>query len=172
MKKLVLALVVLMSAASLSAQTKIGHVNSQKLLDTLPSRKAALKDLQTISEAGEKELVEMETEFYKQVEKYNADKINMSPIMQKFEEEKLQKKQQAIQMREQEIQQQLQIMSNELNSPILRRLQNAVNIVAERKKLNYVIDESTTLYFKGGVDLTAEVLVELLRLDAEETIKK
>jgi outer membrane protein len=172
MKKLVLALVVMMSAATLTAQTKIGHVNSQKLLDTLPSRKAALKDLQTISEAGEKELVEMETEFYKQVEKYNADKINMSPIMQKFEEEKLQKKQQAIQMREQEIQQQLQIMSNELNSPILRRLQKAVDIVAERKKLNYVIDESTTLYFKGGVDLTAEVLVELLKLDAEETIKK
>ncbi len=172
MKKLVLALVVLMSAATLTAQTKIGHVNSQKLLDTLPSRKAALKDLQTISEAGEKELVEMETELNKMAQKLETERATLSPIMIKFEEEKLQKKYQAIQMREQEIQQQLQIMSNDLNGPILRRLQKAVDIVAERKKLNYVIDESTTLYFKGGVDLTNEVLVELLRLDAEETIKK
>ena len=89
MKKLVLALVVLMSAATLTAQTKIGHVNSQKLLDTLPSRKAALKDLQTISEAGEKELVEMETELNKMAQKLETERATLSPIMIKFEEEKL-----------------------------------------------------------------------------------
>jgi outer membrane protein len=172
MRKLVVALLAIMTIGAFSAQTKIAHVNSQQLLDSLPSRKAALKELQTISEAGEKELVEMETEFYKAYEKFETEKINMSPIMIKFEQEKLQKKQQAIQQREQEIQQQLQIMSNELNGPILRRLQKAVDIVADRKKINYVIDESSTLYFKGGTDITQEVKVELLRLDKEETIKK
>ena len=39
--------------------------------------------------------------------------------------------------------------------------------VSDRKKLNYVIDESVTLYFKGGMDVTAEVIVEVLKLDAE-----
>jgi hypothetical protein len=33
------------------------------------------------------------------------------------------------------------------------------------------MDESVTLYFKGGIDCTAEVMVEMLRLDAE-AIKK
>ena len=51
-------------------------------------------------------------------------------------------------------------------------MQKAVDIVAERKKLNYIIDESQAIYFKGGMDLTSEVLVELLRLDAEETKTK
>jgi Skp family chaperone for outer membrane proteins len=37
--------------------------------------------------------------------------------------------------------------------------------------LNYVIDESVTLYFKGGTDITPEVVVELLRLDAEASKK-
>ena len=43
----------------------------------------------------------------------------------------------------------------------------AVIIVAERKKLNYIFDETVSLYFKGGIDCTAEVLTELLKLDAE-----
>jgi Skp family chaperone for outer membrane proteins len=46
-----------------------------------------------------------------------------------------------------------------------------VDIVAERKKMNYIIDESQAIYFKGGTDLTNEVMIELLRLDAEETKK-
>jgi Skp family chaperone for outer membrane proteins len=61
----------------------------------------------------------------------------------------------------------MQILSQELNKPILDRVQKAVEIVSERKKLNYVIDETVTLYFKGGMDITGEVLSELLKLDAE-----
>ena len=60
----------------------------------------------------------------------------------------------------------MQAYSNELNAPILGMVQKAVEIVAERKKLSYVIDESVTLYFKGGVDITSEVIAELLKLDA------
>ena len=55
--------------------------------------------------------------------------------------------------------------NGELNKPILARVQKAVEIVSDRKKINYVLDESSTLYFKGGMDITAEVLVELLILD-------
>jgi Skp family chaperone for outer membrane proteins len=77
------------------------------------------------------------------------------------------KKQQALQDREQTLNQEMQAYSQELNKPILERVQKAVEIVSDRKKLNYVIDESVTLYFKGGMDVTAEVIVEVLKLDAE-----
>ena len=50
MKRIVFLLVTIISLSSLmnqaAAQTKIAHVNSQKLLDTLPSRKMAMKTLQ------------------------------------------------------------------------------------------------------------------------------
>jgi Skp family chaperone for outer membrane proteins len=65
----------------------------------------------------------------------------------------------------------MQMYSQDLNKPILERVQKAVEIVSDRKKLNYVIDESVTLYFKGGMDITAEVVVELMRLDAEANKK-
>ena len=167
MRRLILALLVVLSAGALNAQSKIGHVNSQKLLDTLPSRKEAINKLREFEAAGIKELQEMEADLNAAVAKYQQNAPNMSPVIQKIEEEKLMKKNQALQEREQSLNQEMQIYSQELNKPILERVQKAVEIVSERRKLNYVIDETVTLYFKGGTDITAEVLTELLRLDAE-----
>ena len=171
MKKIVLALVVMFSIGSVMAQQKIGHVNSQKLLDTLPSRKAAIEQLRMFEENGIQELQEMEADFNKQIAVYEKNRPTMSPVIIKIEEEKLMKKQQALQEREQSLNAEMQAVSQELNKPILERVQKAVEIVSDRKKLSYVIDESTTLYFKGGMDITAEVILELLRLDAEATAK-
>ena len=114
-----------------------------------------------------KELQEMQRDLEAAYMKYDQSAANMSPVIQKIEQEKIMKKEQALQERQQSLQQEMQVYSQELNKPILDRVQKAVEIVADRKKLNYVIDESVTLYFKGGTDLTAEVLTELLRMDAE-----
>ncbi|MMZ69458.1 Outer membrane protein (OmpH-like) [compost metagenome] len=57
-------------------------------------------------------------------------------------------------------------MTQEMNAVILDRVKKAVNIVATAKKFNYIIDESTTLYSAGGVDVTNEVIVELMKLEA------
>ena len=61
----------------------------------------------------------------------------------------------------------MQIYGQELNKPILELVQTAVNNVAESKKLSYVLDETVTLYFKGGIDITNEVMTELLKLEKE-----
>ncbi len=171
MKKLFVVLMAVLSLSAVNAQSKVAHVNSQKLLDTLPSRKYAMQQLQDFEAAGVKELQEMEADLQNVYKKYMADQPNLSPVMRQYEEEKLQKKQYAIQQREQELQQQITNLSNELNAPILKRVQKAVEIVSDRKKVNYVIDETVTLYFKGGMDLTNEVMTELLRLDKEATGK-
>ena len=76
------------------------------------------------------------------------------------------KKQQALETRQVELEQQMQIYGQELNKPILDLVQSAVNNVAEVKKLSYVLDETVTLYFAGGIDLTQEVMTELLKLEA------
>ena len=169
MKRIVLALVLIFSVGSVVAQQKIAHVNSQKLLDTLPSRKAAIVQLKAFEESGVKELQEMEADFNKQIAIYEKNRPTMSPVIIKIEEEKLMKKQQALQEREQSLNSEMQAVSQELNKPILERVQKAVEIVSDRKKLSYVINESTTLYFKGGMDITNEVITELLRLDADAT---
>ena len=49
-------------ATSLHAQTKIAHVNSQQLLDTMPSRKQAIKEIQAFQAEGVAELDELENQ--------------------------------------------------------------------------------------------------------------
>lgn len=165
MKKLLVVLVLVFGAGASMAQSKVAHVNSQVILDTLPSRKVAIKKLQDFERNGIAELQEMEEDFNKAVAKYQKEQPNMTPILIKIEEEKLMKKQQALQDRENSLNAEMQAYSQELNGPILAKVQKAVEIVSERLKLNYVIDESVTLYFKGGMDITDQVIKELMILD-------
>ncbi|MBP5982567.1 MAG: OmpH family outer membrane protein [Fluviicola sp.] len=172
MKKLIFALVIAMGAiASASAQTKIAHVNSQKLLDTMPSRKAAIKEINQLEAAGIKELRDMDSAVQATYQVYMAKKATYSPTVDQFEQQKIQRMQQNLEQRQQEIDQQLQILSGELNKKTLDLVKKAVNNISVAKKLNYVIDESTTLFSAGGMDITNEVIVELLKLDAEANKK-
>ena len=45
MKKVVLVISLMLAAINVNAQMKLAHVNSQQLLDTMPSRKAAMEKL-------------------------------------------------------------------------------------------------------------------------------
>ncbi len=166
MKNLLL-LVTIFVSLSVFSQSKIGHVNSQKLLDTMQTRKIAMKKLDDFRAEGIKELQEMQKAFETAYAKFEANRENMSPVLLKMEQDKLMKKQQDIEARQGELEQGLQVYNEELNKPILDRIQKAIEIVADRKKLSYVIDESAALYFKGGIDCTAEAVIEVLRLDAE-----
>ncbi|MEX1384346.1 OmpH family outer membrane protein, partial [Lutibacter sp.] len=57
---------------------------------------------------------------------------------------------------------------NELNTPLQDRIKRAVDIVAARKRLSYVFDESAAIYSGGGENITNEVIDQLLILDSIE----
>jgi len=165
MKNVLLGLFVAIGFSTF-AQTKIGHVDSQKLLDTLPSRKEAIKKLDSMKTSGMQELQLMDADFQKAYQDYMTNQASKSPAERQIIEGRLMQKQQMLEATQASLEEGLQIMSEELNKPILDRVQKAIDIVAERKKLNYVIDVSATMYSKGGIDITNEVVVELLLLDA------
>ncbi len=154
------------------SQSKVAHVDSQKLLDTMPSRALALKEIKDIEDEFKTELQTMYVEYEKTRAKLEAERSSLSPTIIKSRENSLMGLGQRIQEREQTIQNELQIRAQELNQPIFERVKQAVDIVADRKKLNYVIDGSNMLYTKGGMDITSEVVVELLKLDAAAINKK
>jgi len=166
MKKVILLVALIFSGLNVvSAQMKLAHVNSQKLLDTMPSRRDAVEKLKKFEQDGYLELQEIQKDLEVSYKKYEQNKSTWSPVILKIEEEKIMKKQQGLEDRQTALQQEMQIYTQELNKPILARVQKAVEIVSDRKKINYVLDESSTLYFKGGMDITSEVLVELMLLD-------
>jgi outer membrane protein len=167
MKNWMLTLMVLFSLGTASAQSKVAHVNSQKLLDTLQSRKDAMQKLQDKESELILDLQEQEADFNKLLAEYEKKRGDMTPTLIKFEEEKLMKKQQMLQETQASHSEELQLYSQELNQPILQMVQDAIKEVAALKKLDYVIDETVTLYFRGELDITNDVMPILLKMDAE-----
>ena len=171
MKKLIVGLFAVMSMGMSFAQSRIAHVNSQTILDTMPSRKDAIKQITKFQADGTTELQEMQKQLQTLYTEYDAaQKANESPLMLEMKAKKIQAKEQSYQDRQQALDQDLQVIQGRLNEPILKMVQDGVKIVAERKKLNYVIDVSTTLY-ASGEDITNEVAIEVLKLEAAAKAK-
>jgi outer membrane protein len=167
MRKLFFALVVAISAvAGAQAQSKIAHMSAQKVLDTMPSRRAAISDIKMVEAMGMKELRDLDSAIQVEVANYQANATKWSPVVLRATEQKIQGMQQRLEEREQQINQQLQQMSADMNDKILDKVKKAVDIVAKKKGLNYVIDESATL-FSSGTDITNEVITEVLKLEKQ-----
>lgn len=172
MKKLVLLLVVTViigTGSYLNAQSSIAHVNTQTVLDTMPSRQAAVKEQERFEKRAMEELQETQLELQQAYNKLQEEKATMAPTAFKFEENRLRKKSQEFQERQQELDQQVQILSQELNAPVLERVQKAIEIVAEREKVDYVIDETALLY-GNGKNITDKVIVEVLKMENESLV--
>jgi outer membrane protein len=141
-------------------------MSAQKVLDTMPSRRAAISDIKTVEAMGMKELRDLDSAIQVEVANYQANATKWSPVVLRATEQKIQGMQQRLEEREQQINQQLQEMSADMNDKILDKVKKAVDIVAKKKGLNYVIDESATL-FSSGTDITNEVITEVLKLEKQ-----
>lgn len=172
MKKLILLLVVTLmmgSGSYLNAQSSMAHVNTQRIMDTMPSRKAALKERERFEQRAMKELQETQQKLQQDYQKLQEEKASMAPTAFKFEENRLMKKSQEFQERQQELDQQVQILSQELNEPILDRVQKAIEIVAKQEKVDYVIDEAALLY-GNGKNITNKVIKEVMKMENETLV--
>lgn len=170
MKNLLVAIVVFLSFGTM-AQVKIGFVDSQKLLDTMPSRKVAMDKYLAHEKEVTTEFNTMRAELEKAYADYQAKQGDLTPVLRQAAEKKIMDKERAVQERQQSIQQELQAFGEELNVPILDRIQKAISIISERQKLSMVVDQSSTLYFAPEMDITNIVAVELLRLEKESASK-
>ena len=170
MKRLVLIAIVVLVAGVASAQSKLAHLDSQKIMEAMPSYKDAVKKLEQFQKDGYDELEAMEADFNAAVAAYQqkVQSGNMTPTLQQIEEGKLSKKEQAIVERQQSLQQELQAYSQELNQPILDRVKAAVKLVSDRSKYDYVF-EISALMIHNGPDITAEVITEILKLESTTT---
>lgn len=166
MKKLLFVFAVLFCTGFVSAQTS-AHLDSQKVLDTMPSRKKALKEIEELRDSYAEELQADEQEYYTAASNFEQYGDTLSPIMRQREQRRLMKMQQDYAQKEQEYSQDLQYQQNAYMTPILERLQKAVDNVAERQKIDYVLDV-TYLLHAGGTDITNLVIVEVLKLEAAD----
>ncbi|MEY4573658.1 MAG: hypothetical protein RLZ10_2957 [Bacteroidota bacterium] len=177
MKK-TLSIVALLFVTNLSvAQSKIAHVNSQDLLDTLTILKEVDNQLLTLQKQKQNEKDALIKEFQDEQQKLEANMGNLTPTMKKAKQSELQLKYENLQVIMQEMESELQIEAQKLQEPIFDLVKSAVKKVADQKKIDYVFNSneqsaSGLLYSSENNNITKEVIVELLKLEKEYIQKR
>jgi outer membrane protein len=171
MKKLFLATIIALGSFAGFSQVKIAHLDVQKVIDTLPSYKAAKKEIQALMNDAEKDLKELEGALEKiLVELEEAQASNASQMTLDRIRKRAQNAQERYYQAEQMWQRDMQVLNSRLNQPILDLIQKAIDNVAEKMKLTYVLDVAATHYAKGD-DITNAVITEALVLDKAQAAK-
>ena len=147
MKKLIISLLLLAvvsTGTTLMAQNKLklGHINSQELLEAMPESDSAQASLEKLARDHESVLEEMEVEFNKKFEHYRLamEAGTLSDLARASKEAELQDMQTRIQTFEQTAQQDLQQKRVQLFTPVQEKALNAVNAVAEENGFTYIFD--------------------------------
>ena len=122
---------------------KLGHLNSNDLLELMPEKAAAEKSIQDYAKQMENQLLEMQTELEKKYNSYMAEKANLSEIVAKTKEEELMSMQQRIQTFQQSAQTELQKKEQDLLKPIIEKAQKAIADVSKENGYTYVFDTAT-----------------------------
>ncbi len=168
MKKifLIIALFFGMNAVVAQNNIKMAHFDSKIINDSLPSIKSASKEY----EAYQAELAGSYEELVKELEDlqtlYERQRDSLSTTIRELREEKIRDLANTIQYKQQDYQVKLEREYNRLMEPITKNLEKAVQIVADRMKINYVFEKSSLIYVNGGLDITEEVKAEMLKLEA------
>lgn len=156
MKKVFLILLIALFAGTGFSQQKLklGHLNSNDLLEAMPERISAQKTLQDFSKQLEDQLVTMQEELEKKYNEYLEKKDNMSELIRKNKEEELMSIQQRIQTFQTNAQQELQKKEQDLLKPIIDKAKKAIEDVAKENAYTYILDtgSGSVLYFPKESD--------------------
>lgn len=149
----------------LSAQTvKIGLVDLSDVLQAMPETTAANTKLQEVQKQYQDEGTKLETEMTRLYEEYQKMGENELPAIRERKTRELQDYQQKLQAFEQSAMQHLQQMQSELMSPIVAKINQAVESVGKEGSysLIQIKDPQITLYYGSPVvDITGEVKAKL-----------
>ncbi len=162
MKKVVLAILLLMGGSFGVHAQKFGHTNIQELLMLLPERAEAEQKIQNLAKTLEGRLSAMSTEYQQKVQTYQNEQEEMSPTIRDSEARSIMELEERITEFQQNAQREIQQKENELLNPMIEKLTKAIEQVGIENEFTYILDTSSgTVLFKGGEDVTPLVKAHL-----------
>ena len=157
--KSILIALVIFTGINVNAQ-KLGHVNSQAIMQELPDYEAARKDLESYKNDLTKELEMYQKLIVEFAQDYEANKALMSEDTRKRKETDLMERQQNYEKKAYEAESNLQQKEQQLLQQIMIKVNTAVQELAKKEGYDYVY-EQTTLLYAGGEDISDKVRKKL-----------
>ena len=157
-KGLIVALVALLAfsgSAIAQKNIKLGHINSNELMQIMPGRDSAQAALQKEVEALQAELETMNKEFETKYNDYVAKRDQLSELIRKTKESDLQSMRARIEESQTNAQKLLEERQEALLKPIVDRAKKAIEEVGKENGYTYIFDSGigTVLYSQDSDDI-------------------
>ena len=135
-----------------NAQVKIAHVNTAEVLDAMPDKAKAEKDLEKYYGELQKQLETMAKEYQTKMQDYEANQATMSNLVKQSKEKEIVDLQTRIQQFQVNAEDEFANKRGELLKPMLDKIQNAINAVGKEKGYTYILDLATGAAVYVGTD--------------------
>ncbi len=145
MKILYTLLAALMLCSFGASAQKFGHINSQVILQAMPEVAAATKQLEVLQTQSETQLKALGAEYDKLVAEYQNNAASAAPwseAIRKNKETAILQLQQRVQDFQDDAQADIQKKTNELQAPIIKKLEDAIKAIAAENGYAYIFDTS------------------------------
>lgn len=149
------------AAMGVSAQTavKLGHIESQKLIQAMPEWAEAQKKFQAQQDEVEKEMARLQEQFQTQMNEYAQNSKTYSDVIRTSKEQELQDLRTRIQRFQETAMNDLETAQQNLMRPITEKAINAIKEVGKENGFTYIFDLSA-----GPILYTSETSQDILPL--------
>lgn len=152
----ILSAILMIGVLSVTAQSsKVGHVNSNDLLELMPEREQAAKDVQAFAQQLEGQLRTMSAEYETKLKEYQSQQALMTDPVRQLKIQEITDLENRIQQFQQTAQESLAKKENEILKPIIDKAKKAINDVAKDKGYDYILDTGLgmVLYASDSEDI-------------------
>lgn len=147
---------------SAAQELKVGYADAELVLVNLPEYKTNGEKVQRQVRSSEQELELLGTELQADMQKFEKQAPILSPEKLEERQKELQQRYADLQKQGATKQQELAQFEADLMNPLIERVGNAVNAIAEEKGLDIVLKSPGLLYVSDRVvDITVEVAKRL-----------
>jgi len=164
LKSILLAATLILSASlTLQAQSKVAHINTQELVESMPDMKSAKSELEKLAKTYETDIQAMATELQNKITQYDAESSTKTDEENGKRLQEVQSMEQSIRQYQAQAQQDLQKKELDLLRPITEKAKNAILKVGNAQGFDYVLDSSQGqgVIMANGKDLLTDVRTEL-----------
>jgi len=168
---LLIGIMIPMEKAQAQDDFRIGYVDPQTIMRSMPEMAAIERRLQNFVERRQQEFAQKEATFRREVEEYQQKVAVISDEAKRKEEERLAELNLELQEFQQNFQQEIQERQFSLLEPLLEKIQDAIEGVAQERNFTFVLNTMTNngdfiiLYASDeaqqNYDITDEVMQRL-----------
>lgn len=155
--------IILVCSFNVQAQSKVAHINTQELVESMPEMKSAKSELEKLAKTYETDIQAMATELQNKIKQYDAESSTKTDEENGKRLQEVQSMEQSIRQYQAQAQQDLQKKELDLLRPITEKAKNAILKVGNAQGFDYILDSSQGqgVIMANGKDLLTDVKSEL-----------